>query len=172
MSSTYSPIAILDPNTQIWKHKLTTYSLCPVQSLYYIAPPVCGSHKTYYMSSISSAITVLNLTTHQWKTLHRPHVPYVQRYHYIDHMSSAITTRSHHPRMEHTSLPNLSSPFSRLISTTQGWNTYYWPLVQYIDLYHYIIDPTNQKYKKQHWPHSLYVKSCRCIRSNHHMWMT
>ena len=121
MSSTYSTIAILDPHTQISKHKLTIYQKCPVQSQYYIPPPICGSHNT---------------------------AQYVQRYHYIDHMSSLITTRSHHPRAEHTLLPNLSSPFSTLVPTSQGWNTYYWPHLHYIDSYYYIIDPTTQQCKK------------------------
>ena len=34
MSCTYSTIAILDPNTQISKHKLTTYPICPITILY------------------------------------------------------------------------------------------------------------------------------------------
>ena len=80
-----------------------------------------------------------------WITQHCLYVQYVQRYHYIDHMSSPITTRSQNPRVEHTSLPNLSSRFSTLVRTTQGWNTYYWPHVKYIDSYHYLIDPTTQQ---------------------------
>ena len=63
--------------------------------------------------------------------------------------SSPITTRSHHPRMEYTSLPNLSSLFSKLIPTTHGWNTYYWPHIEYIDSDDYVIDPTIERCKKK-----------------------
>ena len=89
MSSTCSPITILDSkthirNAEISKHKLTTSAICPVQSQYYIPPPICGSHNTDYMSNMSSAMTTLTkcpvssllyLTIHGWNTHHCPICP-------------------------------------------------------------------------------------------------
>ena len=95
MSSTYSPIAILYTihlrNTHHWPH--VQY----VQSYHYIYPTSTNyeTHITDHMSSTYSPITILDPTTHLRNTQHWPHVQYVQSYHYI---------RSHHPLTKHTSL--------------------------------------------------------------------
>ena len=121
MSSTYSPITILDPtthlqNTHHWPHvqyvqsyhyirshhpltKHTSLTTCPVRtvlSLYYIPPSTYGTHSTDHMSHHPhSPFTILDPTIHLRNTHHWPHVQYVQAYHYII---------SHQPLTEHTSL--------------------------------------------------------------------
>ena len=120
MSSTYSPITILDPiihlrNTHHWPHvqyvqsyhysishqpltEHTSLTPCPVRtvlSLYYIPPSTYETHSTDHMSSTYSPFTILDPTTHLRNTQHWPHVQFVQSYHYI---------RSHHPLTKHTSL--------------------------------------------------------------------
>ena len=134
MSSTYSPITILDPtthlrNTHHWPH--VQY----VQSYHYIIPPTYETHYIYirshtlhnhtyethitdHMSSTYSPIAILYPTTHLRNTHHWPHVQYVQSYHYIiyettDHMSSTY-------------------------SPIHLRNTHHWPHVQYVQSYHYI----------------------------------
>ena len=59
MSSTYSPITILDPTTHY------------------------GTHITDHMSSTYSPIAILDPTIHLRNTQHWPHVQYVQSYRYI-----------------------------------------------------------------------------------------
>ena len=117
MSSTYSPITILDPtthlrNTHHWPHvqyvqsyhyirshhpltKHTSLTTCPVRtvlSLYYIPPSTYETHITDHMSSTYSPITILDPTTHLRNTHNWPHVQYVQSYHYI--IASQYVTHS------------------------------------------------------------------------------
>ena len=120
LSSTYTPITILDANTHIWnqqhwphdryvhsyhyirsQHPLmkhtsrTTSPLHTVLSLYYIPPSTYGTHSPDHMSSTYSSITLLDPITRIRNTQHWPHVQYVQPYHFV---------RSHQSHTEHTTL--------------------------------------------------------------------
>ena len=185
MSSTYSPITILDPtthlrNTQHWPHvqyvqsyhyirshhpltKHTSLTTCPVRtvlSLYYIPPPTYETHITDHMSSTYSPITILDPTTHLRNTHHWPHVQYVQSYHYI---------RSHHPLTKHTSLT--TCPVRTVLSLyyippptyethiTDHMSSTYSPIT--------ILDPTIHLRNTHHWPHVQYVQSYHYIISHH-----
>ena len=190
MSSTYSPITILDPtihlrNTQLWPHvqyvqsfryirshhpfmEQTSLTTCPVRtvlSLYYIPPSTYGTHSTDHMSSTYSPITILDPTAHLRNTHHWPHVQYVQSYQYI---------RSHRPLTKHTSLT--TCPVRTVLSIyyippptygthiTDHMSTTYSPIT--------ILYPTIHLRNTQHWPHVQYVQSFRYIRSHYgtHHW--
>ena len=171
MSSTYSPITILDPtthlrNTHHWPHvqyvqsyhyirshhpvtKHTSLTTCPVRtvlSLYYIPPPTYETHITDHMSSTYSPITILDPTTHLRNTHHWPHVQYVQSYHYI---------RSHHPVTKHTSLT--TCPVRTVLSLYYSMSSTLSPIT--------ILEHTSHIHNKQHWPHVQYIQSNHYIRT-------
>ena len=185
MSSTYSPITILDPNihlrnTHHWPHvqyvqayhyiishqpltEHTSLTTCPVRtvlSLYYIPPSTYEKHSTDHMSSTYSPFTILDPTTHLRNTQHWPHVQYVQSYPYI---------RSHHPVTKHTSLT--TCPVRTVLSLyyippptyethiTDHMSSTYSPIT--------ILDPTTHLRNTHHWPHRHYVQSYHYIRSHH-----
>ena len=137
MSSTYSPITILEPTTHTYHMEHTTL--------------------TTTLSSTYSPITILDPITHIWNKQHWPHVQYVQSYHYIrlDHTHTEQTTlitcpvctvQSLYYIPPHTygthntdHMSSMYSPITILEHTTLIHNKQHWPHVQYVQSYHYII---------------------------------
>ena len=131
MSSTYSPIAILDPTIHV--RNMWSLTTCPVRtvlSLYWSHIHLRNTHWPHvqYVQSF----TILYPTIHLRNTQHWPHVQYVQSYHYINistyghthwphvqYVQSCHCIISHHPLTKHTD----------------------WPHVQYVCPNHYIMIP-------------------------------
>ena len=83
MSSTYSPITILDPTTTYETH--STDHMSSTYSPFTILDPTTtyGTHITDHMSSTYSPITIVYPTNQLRNTHHWPHVQYVQSFRYI-----------------------------------------------------------------------------------------